>query len=227
MTLSRSKYAERLAEFGDFVFAGDGASQQRGAWREFFRRRIGDRFDGRVMLEIGCYNAAFLADIAAAHPATAFVGLDWKCKQLYDGARQLVDRSIANVALLRTRAQDVASLFAPGEVDEAWVFHPEPCDEEPQRPNRLLAVPFLRDVRAMLREGGRLTLKTDHRDYYEWSLTTIGSQFDVSLASAHFWTDPAALAHAKDRLFAGRVTAYEQRFVKKNRPIYFIDALKR
>jgi tRNA (guanine-N7-)-methyltransferase len=224
MTLSRSIYADKLAEFGAFAFAGAACTHHRGTWSAFFRERIGEAFSGRIILEIGCYNADFLSNIAAAHPTTGFVGLDWKCKQLYDGARHTVDRSLPNVALLRGRAQDIASMFSPGELDEIWVFHPEPCAEPHELPNRLIAGPFLRDARRTLREGASVCLKTDHRGYYEWTLAGVGG---VAFHSPDYWNDPAALARTRDRAFAGHVTAYEQRFLKKKQPIHYVEWSKR
>jgi tRNA (guanine-N(7)-)-methyltransferase len=224
MTLSRSIYADKLAEFSELAFAGGAATEHRGRWRAYFRERIGASFDGRIVLEIGCYNAHFLSNIAAAHSATAFVGLDWKCKQLYDGASNMVARSIRNVALLRARAQDITSMFAAGELNEIWIFHPEPCDQPHELKNRLIAEPFLREAHATLHEGGRIYLKTDHRGYYEWTLATIG---EGCYHSGDYWNDAVALARTRHTAFAGHVTAYEQRFLRKKHPIYFIECPKR
>lgn len=223
MKLSRSIHAGRLAGFSEFVFADAEATRVCGRWRELFGQRIGDRFDGRVILEIGCFDARFLSTIAAAHSGTAFVGLDWKCKPLCDGADRIVEQSIRNVALLRARAQDIARLFSPGELDEIWIFHPEPCAEPRQRKNRLLAAPFICDARRALSEGGSIHLKTDHREYYESTLATIS---DPAFHSPDFWNDPAALARTRDRAFAGHVTVYEQRFLKKKQPIYYVEYAK-
>ena len=78
----RSVYADRLLEFRDFVFSDGAESARRGAWRRFFRDRIGDAFDGRLVFEIGCNDASFLATLATKHPSTAFIGIDWKCRAL-------------------------------------------------------------------------------------------------------------------------------------------------
>jgi tRNA G46 methylase TrmB len=144
---------------------------RRGRWGDIFRQRIGPTFDGRLIVEIGCFDAAYLSRIAAKYPGTAFVGLDWKCKAVYDGARRITDLGLRNVLLVRGRGQDVLRIFAEREVDEVWVFHPDPCDRPAELKNRLMAEPFLTDVYAVLREAGsRLSLKTDHPGYYQWVL---------------------------------------------------------
>jgi tRNA G46 methylase TrmB len=153
----------------------EAAARWRGRWGDFFRDRAGANFGGRVVLEVGCFDAAFLCRVAAAHPETAFVGLDWKAKAIHSGARRVVELGLRNVALVRGRGQDVAKLFGEGEVDEIWVFHPDPCAEPAELANRLVAEPFLIDAHAVLRDvGSRLTLKTDHAGYYQWVLGLLG-----------------------------------------------------
>ena len=175
MPLPRSIYSARLNEFGEFAFGDRAAFQHCGHWRDFFRRRIGPAFNGRIIVEIGCSDAAYLSHIAAKHPACGFVGVDWKCKPLYDGAQLVAERGLANVALLRARGQDVARIFAEREIAEVWVFHPDPCDRDVELKNRLIAEPFLRDVHKILHAGTSiLSLKTDHPGYYQWVLALFG-----------------------------------------------------
>jgi tRNA G46 methylase TrmB len=175
MTLPRSRYADRLHEFAEVALVDEAAARHRGRWGDFFRRRVGAPFGGRVVLEVGCFDAAFLCRVAARHPETAFFGLDWKAKAIYDGARRVLEMGLRNVALARARGQDVAKLFGEGEVDEIWVFHPDPCAGPGELANRLVAEPFLMDAHAVLRDvGSRLTLKTDHAGYYQWVLALLG-----------------------------------------------------
>lgn len=164
-----------MQEFADVALVDEAAARHRGGWGEFFRRRIGAPFGGRVVLEVGCFDAAFLCRVAAKHPGTAFVGLDWKAKAIYEGARRVVELGLNNVALVRGRGQDVLKLFGKGEVDEVWVFHPDPCAGPAELANRLVSESFLVDAHAILREvGSRLTLKTDHPGYYQWVCGLLG-----------------------------------------------------
>jgi tRNA G46 methylase TrmB len=250
----RSIFADRLREFPEFAFGDDEPFQRRGRWTEFFRRRIGPTFGGRIVFEIGCADAAFISRIAAKHPDVGFIGLDWKAKSVYDGARRVSELGSNNVALLRGRAQDVLQILEAGEVDEVWVFHPDPCDRDVELRNRLIAPPFLADVRRILRDRSSvLALKTDHPGYYQWVLGLLGlpepdwttvrtrtrdlmpaadipapsdairRDFEVVMNSADYWQDPAALAHTAARAFAGEVTTYESRFLKKRLPIYYVE----
>jgi tRNA G46 methylase TrmB len=186
--LPRSIHADRLGHFPEFVFGDLAAFGFSGKWREFFRRRIGPAYDGRVIGEIGCANAAFLGRIAAKYPMTGFVGVDWKCKAISDGARLIAGSGLKNIALLRARGQDMPGIFGERELDEIWVFHPDPCadhgivgprelrgsqSERLQIP--LIGEPFLLDVHNILRDrASLLAIKTDHPGYYQRILGLFG-----------------------------------------------------
>jgi tRNA (guanine-N7-)-methyltransferase len=226
----RSVYADRLLDHREFTFS-DGAEFARGgAWRDFFRQRIGPTFSGRVIFEIGCNDGALLTRVASRHPATAFVGIDWKCRALHTAAERVAAVPLPNVALVHGRAQDVGRIFGEGELDEIWVFHPDPCDKPNELRNRLIAKPFLLGVHRVLRDGAALVLKTDHPDYYASTLDVYREVADHFVLSAHspdFWNDKLIRQAVARRCFADEVTCFEQRYKAKRRPIHYVELTKR
>jgi tRNA G46 methylase TrmB len=170
----RSKYADKLAGSADCVFTAELAAAQRGQWRDFFRQRIGPTFDGRIILEVGCWDAIFLSQIASRFPRSGFLGLDWKFKPLYDAGQRISGDGPGNVALIRGRGQDLGGWLGSGEADEVWVFHPDPCDRESELDNRLIRESFLLNIHPLLRPSGLICMKTDHPGYYQWILSLIG-----------------------------------------------------
>jgi tRNA G46 methylase TrmB len=233
---SRSRHAARLREFPEFVFAERDVFRHRGNWRDFFRQRMGAGFDERIIFEIGCFDAGYLGTIAAKYTTTGFIGLDWKCKPLVDGAERIVTQGIRNVALLRGRGQDVAKIFGDGEADEIWLFHPDPCDKPAELRNRLFAEPFLLDAHRVLRDSNSpLCLKTDHPEYYRSAVALLESEhrdllqspFTISINSADYWNDPIAVAATASRCFSNETTLFERRFIKKRQPIYYLEVRKK
>jgi len=175
MSVRRSIYADRLNDYADFAFGDEQVFARRGDWRALFFERIGRSYGNRIVLEIGCFNAAYLCAIANKHPDCAFIGLDWKAKSVHDGAKRVAESGLKNVALLRGRAQDLRRIFADCEVDEMWLFHPDPCDRDVELKNRLISELFLVDVHAILRNStSTLSLKTDHPGYFQWVLSLFG-----------------------------------------------------
>jgi tRNA G46 methylase TrmB len=207
----RSIFAARLAEFPDLVLDDAAAFERHGRWDAFFRRRIGAPFSRRIIFEVGCNDAQFLTRVASKHPDTAFVGVDWKFKAICDAAERVTQLGLRNVSLIRGRAQDVARVFGDGEVDEVWVFHPDPCDKPNELKNRLIAEPFLIDVHRVLRdERSALTLKTDHPGYLQSTLALLGLAEPQSFAAARAGLPPAPgspRVRAKDLMKPGDVPA--------------------
>lgn len=195
----RSAFADRLLDFGDFVFSDGAQFEHRGVWHEFFRSRMGAAFDGRVIFEIGCNDAALLAQIAAKHPTAAFIGIDWKCRALHAGAERVTAAGLRNVALLHGRAQDLGRIFADGELHEIWVFHPDPCDKPRELRNRLMSEAFLVDVYQVLGDQGTIVLKTDHPGYYQWVLGPLGLPEPAAFEAARE-ASPAAPRHPRVRV---------------------------
>jgi tRNA (guanine-N7-)-methyltransferase len=226
--LPRSNYASKLRAYSDFVCADDEAFARAGRWHEFFEARIGGRFDGRVILELGCADGQLLTTVAARYPGTAFVGLDWKCKPLHDCASRVASEELRNIALLRARGQDLGQVFGDGEVNEIWLFHPDPCDTPVEFKNRLMGEGFLKDAHRVLREKGIVALKTDHAEYHQSTLEVLAElrSFQIELTSSNYWEDKAALMHTSGHFFSGLTTPFEARFLKKRQPIYYLEIRK-
>ncbi|MFT3789348.1 MAG: hypothetical protein QM770_24735 [Tepidisphaeraceae bacterium] len=264
--LSRSRYATQLRAYATEVADVTSAIDRCDRWAGTFVDRMGQAFDGRITLEVGCFDAEFLCHVAAKHPTRAFIGLDWKCKPLLDGAMRIRSAGLANVLLLRGRAQDVRQYFGVGELNDAWLFHPDPCDRPVELKNRLFSEAWLLDLHTTLRDdASTLTLKTDHPGYYQWALALLGlpmpawfeparqahhsggrlegvprirakdvvsadqlppasraacRAFEITMNSADFWEDAAALRQMLHEPFAGEATLFEQRFRAKRQPIY-------
>jgi tRNA G46 methylase TrmB len=223
----RSRHASRFADFPGVLFDHRIALSQRGKWNAHFHSRVGVSFAGQIVLEVGCFDAGFLSEIAIAHPSVGFVGIDWKFKPLIDAAERVVATGPTNLALIRGRAQDLIAMFAPDEIDQIWVFHPEPCDEPKQRPNRLLSPAFLDQARLLLSQNGKLIIKTDHAEYATSTLALLRgeltSHWTLEFTSNDFWNDAGALERADAQYFGRRRTFYETRYLKRREAICYIE----
>ena len=60
------------------------------------------------------------------------------------------------------------------------------------------------------------------RKIIEEGLAAMNDRFDVSVVSRDFWNDPAAQSAVDAHAFAGAITPFESRFVRKRKPIYFV-----
>lgn len=187
----RSVFSDRLLQFRNFAFSDGAEFSRRGTWADYFRTRIGPAFTGEIVLDVGCHEGELLSAVSTQNPATAFIGLDWKPRSLFHAATKL--QASPNVALLHARAQDLSRLFAPSELSELWLFHPEPCALPHELSHRLFNPPFLLAAHTALRPGGLFCLKTDHPGYFQHALALLG--LPPPFAAAH----SAVPAHPRPR----------------------------
>lgn len=174
---SKNPYSQKLAEFPATIVSPEQAEMlgQSGAdaWARFFQKRS-ERLGRKLVLEIGCSNAEYLSSIAKEHPDCAFVGLDWKFKVIYKGAKRIEREQLSNLILIRGLAQDLPKYFGASTLDEIWIFFPDPWAKKSQLKHRLVREAFLLEMHRLLKPGGRIHFKTDHPGYYQWVLSLLG-----------------------------------------------------
>lgn len=174
---------DRLGEFPRTFYDGREFTQS-GGWRE----RLGLGAGACLVVDMGCNDGTLLAAAAQRHREAGFVGVDWSPRLLFHAGRRvagdllpegggrgsLEDVALSNVALVHGRAQEMERMFGGGEVDEVWLFQPEPMQLNTRVATRLFDEVFLLSCGKVLKRGGRVTLKTDHAGYYQWACAILG-----------------------------------------------------
>ncbi len=188
-------------------------SPLRGKWNGAYYPRTAP-----VVLEIGCGKGDYTVGLARLSPGKNYVGLDIQGARLWRGCKTALEEGIANVAFVRTRAEFLDRVFAPGEISEIWITFPDP---QPSKPRKRLCSPvFLDRYRKVLPEGrGVIHLKTDDTDLYEYCLHEV-----VEPAGYEILYNTADLyAETSDFGDAARVqTFYEKRWLAEGRKIKYI-----
>ena len=128
--------------------------------------------DHPIVLELGCGKGEYTVGLARAHRDINYIGVDIKGARMWRGLTQAREEGLQNVAFIRTRIDQIAHFFAPGEVSEIWVTFPDPHPGEGERNarHRLTSPEFLERYRQIVRPDGILNLKTDSPIMYEFTL---------------------------------------------------------
>lgn len=172
------KFAELLAfpnvyenfdtENPGLIGAGGEPVDLKGRWRrQHFRN------DHSLTLELACGRGEYTLDLARRYPDRNFIGVDIKGARIWQGARIALEEQLANAAFLRTRIEQIALFFDPGEVDEIWITFPDPFLRQSKANRRLTSVRFLEEYRKILQDGGLVHLKTDEPVLYEFTLEVL------------------------------------------------------
>lgn len=134
----------------------------RGSWREAFFHN-----DHPIVLELGCGRGEYTVGLARRNPDVNYIGIDIKGARMWTGASAAVAEGLGNVAFLRTHIELLPRFFAPGEVDGIWITFPDPQMKKTRK--RLTSTRFMSLYREVLRDGGRIHLKTDSPFLYTYT----------------------------------------------------------
>lgn len=123
-----------------------------------------------IILELACGKGHYTLGLARRFPNINFIGVDIKGARIWKGAKAAQEEGLKNVAFLRTRIEQIAEFFSPGEISEIWITFPDPFLRKSKSNRRLTSPRFLERYRKILQHGGLVHLKTDSPELYEFSM---------------------------------------------------------
>jgi tRNA (guanine-N7-)-methyltransferase len=148
----------------------------KGKWNELHFQN-----DQPITLELACGGGEYTLGLGRMYPERNFIGVDIKGARIWKGARVALAEQLDNVAFLRTRIEQIAYFFAPGEVDEIWITFPDPFLRKSKANRRLTSARFLETFRKILKPGGLIHLKTDEPNLYEFTLEVLSKSTTYEL----------------------------------------------
>lgn len=154
-------------DFSDWAYDEERAVLFKGKWRhEVFKVREESPID----LEIGVGNGFFFSHQAKAFPERNLIGIEIKYKPLIQTVRRARANGATNIRVLRFHARFVSQLFEKSELNNVYVYFPDPWVKLKSHKHRLIQPEFLRELYDLQRPGSFLEFKTDNLDYFEWTL---------------------------------------------------------
>ena len=182
----------------------------KGNWHKFFSN------NNSITLELACGKGEYSVNLGRQHTDLNYIGVDIKGNRIYNGAKTALEEGLNNVAFLRTGIGQIADYFSSGEIEEIWIVFSDPFLKKPK--NRLTHPRFLQSYQMILRPGGRIKLKTDSKELYDFTLETIAEE----KCNVH---ENIADIYGKD-LATGALaiqTFYEKMHLAEGRKIYYVS----
>ncbi|HEY5465296.1 MAG TPA: tRNA (guanosine(46)-N7)-methyltransferase TrmB [Hanamia sp.] len=161
------KKLKRFGEIKAFPNVLEYPENMKGKWNDFFKN------ENQIVLELACGKGEYATGLAQLHPQKNFIGVDIKGNRLWVGAKYSLNNKLGNVAFLRTQIDKIAQYFSPEEVDEIWITFPDPQLRLSKAKKRLTHPKFLRLYQQILKPNGKIHLKTDSPELYNFTKTVI------------------------------------------------------
>jgi tRNA (guanine-N7-)-methyltransferase len=204
-------YLVEHLEYGPPVVTAEQAQGFRGRWADAFGRAA------PLHVEVGPGNGFHLAGMAARHPAWNWLGIEIRFKRVMLCARKIEKAGAADQArIARYDAWSLDDVFAPGEIDGLYVFHPDPWSKARHGAKRLMSPAWLGWACRAVRPGGRIRIKTDHAPHMDAMEAALDGlplrlhrRIDDVKAQGYPWP-------AEDDV----VTNYESKFHKRGLPVH-------
>lgn len=161
------KKLKRFGEIKTFSNVLEYPENMKGKWNHFFKNENG------IVLELACGKGEYTTGLAQLYPQKNFIGIDIKGNRLWVGAKFALENHLGNVAFLRIQIDAIHNYFATNEVEEIWITFPDPQLRFSKAKKRLTHPKFLRLYQQILKPGGKIHLKTDSPDLYEFTKLVI------------------------------------------------------
>lgn len=171
-----------------------------------------------IVLELACGKGEYAVNLAKLFPKKNFIGIDLKGNRIWRGARTGVDEGIQNLAFLRIQIEDILEFFAPGEIDEIWITFADPQPQESREKKRLTYPAFLEKYRILLKQGGKVNLKTDNDGLYNYTVEKVA---ELNLIT-HKNTNDLYHSDVVDEVLSIK-THYERIYLKTDKNINYIQ----
>ena len=174
--------------------------------------------DRPLEIEIGSGKGTFLLAESGARPEVNFLGIEYARRYWIFAADRLrrAERENARVVLAEASAF-VREFLESQSLSAIHIYFPDPWPKTRHHRRRLLQPSFLEELVSKLKPGARLSIATDHREYFEQIAAAVKRS---PLAEVDFARTCASL----ESEVVG--SNFERKYRREGRNIYMLSAEK-
>ena len=186
------------------------AAAYAGKWHTLFPQ------EAPLHIEIGMGKGQFIMGMAKAHGDINYIGIEKYTSVLLRAVQKMEaeEAPLDTLRFLCFNAEDIAEIFAPGEVDRIYLNFSDPWPKDRHAKRRLTSSAFLDRYDQILAKGGHIEFKTDNRDLFDFSVEEINASNTWQIQTLTYDL------HNDTSMNEGNImTEYEEKFSSKGNPI--------
>ncbi|MCM1158764.1 MAG: tRNA (guanosine(46)-N7)-methyltransferase TrmB [Bacteroidales bacterium] len=189
-------------------------TEYKGRWNTVFGN------DHPVYIEIGMGKGQFILTLAAKNPDINYIGIEKYSSVLIRAIEKQEEEALPNLFFIRMEAENIADVFAEGEVAGIYLNFSDPWPKDRHAKRRLTSRQFLERYEKILDKKGRVVFKTDNRELFDFSLE------QVEEASHWMLLNHTFDLHHSEYVNGNIMTEYETRFVEKGNAICRMEIMQ-
>lgn len=166
-----------------------------------------------IHLEIGCGKGDYWINMASLYPQTGWIAFEKVDTVAGIALKKAIesDHDLSNMRLACVDANDLLSIFNPGEIATIHLNFSDPWPKKRHEKRRLTSFAFQKLYYEILQDDGIIIQKTDNVSLFNYSLVAMQELFTLDAVDVDFRRQ----AHDEDS-----VTEYEQKFIDLGQPIF-------
>jgi tRNA (guanine-N7-)-methyltransferase len=210
VNLLKEALARVADELGLEVIASNITQHKESRFASAYEKQIEDFYEidfpkEKVSVEVGFGSGRHLLYQAKKHPDTLFIGLEIHTPSAQQVLKQIELQKLDNIWVVNYDARLFLEMLPSNLLEQIFVHFPVPWDKKPHR--RVISPSFLDESMRVLREGGRLELRTDSDNYFWYALET-------------FFSVPKTKVEVRKNEALEVTSKYEARWLKMEKDIY-------
>ena len=213
MRMRKKKWAEGwMEEHSDYIT--NTPADYKGQWKKMLNKDI-------LHVEIGMGKGDYLRQMSKMYPEAAWVGIERDPSAAAVAARKAVEENydLSNNHMICGNAEFMLDWFEENEIDVIHLNFSDPWPKKHYHKRRLSSEKFLNIYKTLLNENGKILMKTDNKDLFDFSLEEMKNAEGWELTA--FTYD----LHHDVVLSEGNVmTEYEEKFSSIGNPICKMEA---
>ena len=189
----------------------DNNKVSKGNWRQEFGN------DNLIHAEIGMGKGDFIIGMAQKNPNVNFIGIEKYSSVLAKASQKIENLELENIRLLNIDANNFEEYFCK-EIARIYLNFSDPWPKNAHAKRRLTSSKLLSCYDKAFINNADIWMKTDNQALFEYSLESLSKYgYELSNISLNLHA-----SNIKDNV----ITEYEERFVKENKPIFRLEAIK-
>lgn len=184
--------------------------------------KIGMQKDTPVYLEIGAGKGGFAVGMSERHKTCAYFAMEKisDCVVLAAEKAKASDKKLSeNLRFIIDTADNLPNIFGSGTVDRIFLNFSDPWSKKGYAKRRLTHRRYLSIYFDLLKDGGRVTFKTDNTGLFDFTLEELS---DVGITPDFVTRD----LHNSERAEGNIMTEYEKNFSEQGMAINMVEFTK-
>ena len=165
-----------------------------------------------VHIEIGMGKGRFITELAQRNPDINYIGIEKYSSVLMRAVQKQEHLQLANLRFIRMDAEDIETVFAPGEVGRIYLNFSDPWPKDRHAKRRLTSTRFIARYRNIADRGTPVEFKTDNRPLFDFSVESTAA---AGCETLYLTYDLHSEPEAADNI----MTEYEEKFSSSGNPI--------